>query len=70
MVDWHLVEDGNLPDKMVLTLWDGTNTRTGAPARHYNVARYDAEDGNWLTEDSDVIDTPTHWTDLPEPPQR
>jgi Protein of unknown function (DUF551) len=70
MTDWHLIEDGNQPDGIVLTLWDGTNSLTGAPARHYMVAEYDAERGDWLTEDGDVIDEPTHWTELPEPPSR
>ena len=66
---WRLLEENHPePDWLVWTLWDGVNTKTGEPARYYEAASWDGDSGNWIDQDGDTIDAPTHWMPLPEPP--
>lgn len=67
---WFEIENDQPPppETMVLTLWDGTNNKTTEPVREYYVASYDGAD--WTDNDGNVIDEPTHWTWLPEPPEQ
>lgn len=54
------------PDTLLWTLWDGMNRRTNEPARHYHAAAL--QDGEWIDDQGEAIDTPTHWRPLPAPP--
>lgn len=54
------------PDTLLWTLWDGMNRRTNEPARHYHAAAL--QDGEWIDDQGEAIDTPTHWRLLPAPP--
>ena len=66
MSDWQTVDTAP-EDELVLTIWDGVDTLTGAPVRYYAIALL--YDGEWFSEDGDFVDEPTHWMPLPEPPK-
>ena len=70
MSEWREIdEDHPAPDWLVWTLWDGIDNKTGEPARYYHAAAWHGDCGDWINQDGDVIDEPTHWMPLPPPPQ-
>jgi hypothetical protein len=67
MTNWQPIETAP-KDQMILTIWDGTNNKSGLAARYWHVAFFDGHD--WIEHEfNDVIDTPTHWMPLPDPPK-
>ena len=66
MTDWQDISTAP-EDHMILTIWDGINNKTGHAVRYWHVAYFDGQD--WIEHEfNDVIDTPTHWMPLPDPP--
>jgi Protein of unknown function (DUF551) len=67
---WQPIETAPKDGTVIWTLWNGVNNKTGEPSRYYNAAHFDNEGGDWWDTGGDyVIDEPTHWMPLPEPPK-